>query len=277
LEERIGGGGMGLVFRGKQPELARAVAVKVIAPGLAADGRYRERFQREARLAAAIDHPHVLPIYAAGDDRGRLYLVMRYVEGADLARRLRVDGPLSLDATAEIVRQVASALDAAHERGLVHRDVKPANILLLERSEGAPHCYLSDFGISRDIGASHDLTRTGALMGSFDYVAPEMAREGRAGAAADVYALGCVAFECLTGAPPFRCESDVSTLWAHVNTPPPALRDRLPAAPAELEAVLARALAKAPEDRWSSCGALADALATATPADPADQAERAAP
>jgi CHASE2 domain-containing sensor protein len=261
LEERIGGGGMGDVFRGEQPALARTVAVKVIAPALAADGRYRERFARESRLAAAIDHPHVLPIYDAGEDQGRLYLVMRYVQGADLGRRLGLGGPLDLETTAEVIAQVASALDAAHAHGLVHRDVKPANILIADRPAGPPHCYLADFGISRDLEASEDLTRTGALMGSVDYVAPEMVQEGRGDPAGDVYALGCVAFECLAGRPPFRRGSDVSTLWAHVNEPPPVLSDRLPAASVELDAVLARALAKDPQDRWPTCGALANALA----------------
>jgi serine/threonine protein kinase len=237
--------------------------VKVIAPALAADGRYRERFARESRLAAAIDHPHVLPIYDAGEDQGRLYLVMRYVQGADLGRRLGLGGPLDLETTAEVIAQVASALDAAHAHGLVHRDVKPANILIADRPAGPPHCYLADFGISRDLEASEDLTRTGALMGSVDYVAPEMVQEGRGDPAGDVYALGCVAFECLAGRPPFRRGSDVSTLWAHVNEPPPVLSDRLPAASVELDAVLARALAKDPQDRWPTCGALANALAAA--------------
>jgi serine/threonine-protein kinase len=265
LQERIGGGGMGVVFRAEQPALGRTVAVKVIAPGYADEGRYRERFAREARLAAAIDHPHVLPIYDAGEDRGRLYLVMRFVPGADLGRRLRLDGPLGLAATAEVVAQVASALDAAHAHGLVHRDVKPANILLAERPGGSPHCFLADFGISRRLETSGDLTRPGALMGSVDYIAPEMVQEGRAEPAGDIYALGCVAFECLTGRPPYRRDSDVSTLWAHLNERPPSLGEHFPA---ELDAVIARALAKDPEDRWPSCGALADALGQAEPAAP---------
>ena len=265
LQERIGGGGMGVVFRGEQPVLGRTVAVKVIAPGYAGEGRYRERFAREARLAAAIDHPHVLPIYDAGEDRGRLYLVMRFVPGADLGRRLRLDGPLGLAATAEVVAQGASALDAAHAHGLVHRDVKPANILLTERPAGPPHCFLADFGISRRLETSGDLTRPGALMGSVDYIAPEMVQEGRAEPAGDVYALGCVAFECLTGRPPFRRDSDVSTLWAHLNEPPPSLGEEFPAG---LNAVIARALAKDPEDRWPSCGALAAAIGQAEPAAP---------
>jgi serine/threonine protein kinase len=273
LEERIGGGGMGVVFRAEQPALARKVAVKVIAPPLAANERFRERFVREARIAAAIDHPHVLPVYAAGDDHGRLYLVMRYVDGVDLARRLRLDGPLGMVATAEVVEQVASALDAAHARDLVHRDVKPANILLVDGHDTSPHCYLTDFGISRDLTATHDLTQTGAFMGSVDYVAPELVGKGRAGPAADSYALGCVAFECLTGQPPFRRERDVSTLWAHVNEAPPAVSDRIPAVPPELDAVLLRALAKDPADRWPSCGALARALADSVRRERADQAE----
>jgi len=174
LEEVIGRGGMGVVYRAVQPGLDRKVAVKVIAPAYAADPRYRERFAREARLAAALDHPNIVTVYTTGDDRGQLYLVMRYIDGVNLAERLRA-GPLPLASVAEIVGQVASALDAAHERGVIHRDVKPANILLVERDGAPPFAFLTDFGITRDLGATNGMTLAGAFLGSLDYAAPEQA------------------------------------------------------------------------------------------------------
>ena len=174
LEELIGRGGMGVVYRAEQPGLERKVAVKVIAPGHAADARFRERFAREARLAAALDHPNIVPVYTTGEDGGQLYLVMRYIDGVNLAERLR-SGPLPLADVATIVGQVASALDAAHARGIVHRDVKPANILLVERDDAPPHAFLTDFGITRELGGTDGLTQAGAFLGSLDYAAPEQA------------------------------------------------------------------------------------------------------
>jgi serine/threonine-protein kinase len=261
IEEILGRGGMGVVYRAEQPGLGRKVAVKVIAPAHAADPGFRERFAREARLAAAIDHPNIVPVYTTGDDQGRLYLVMRYIDGANLAERLR-DGPLALAATAEIVGQVGAALDAAHEHGVVHRDVKPANVLLVERPGARPHAYLTDFGITREVAATSNLTRTGGFMGSVDYAAPEQA-DGEAGPAADVYALGCVAFECVTGRRPFPRATDVAVLWAHANEPPPRASDLLPAVPPAVDEALLRALAKDPGRRWPTCGAFAQALAGA--------------
>jgi serine/threonine protein kinase len=256
LEGVIGRGGMGVIYRAQQPGLDRTVAIKVIAPQHAADPRFRERFAREARLTAALDHPNIVPVYATGDDGGRLYLVMRYVEGVNLARRLR-DGPLTPAETAEIVKQVASALDAAHERGVVHRDVKPANILLAERA------YLTDFGITREIVGTAGLTQTGVFMGSVDYAAPEQAGGEAAGPAADQYALACVAYECLTGRPPCKRDHDMATLWAHVNEPPePPSRVMSELGP-EVDEPLLRALAKAPEDRWPSCTQFAQRLTAA--------------
>jgi CHASE2 domain-containing sensor protein len=262
LEDVIGRGGMGVIFRAQQPGLDRTVAVKVIAPDHAADPRFRERFAREARLAAAIDHPNIVPVYATGEDGGRLYLVMRYVEGVNLAQRLR-DGPLSHAATAEIVAQVASALDAAHERGIVHRDVKPANILLVERAGGRAHAYLTDFGITREIAGAADLTRTGVFMGSVDYAAPEQASGDGAGPAADQYALASVAYECLAGRPPCKRDHDVATLWAHVNEPPQPPSALRPELGDEADEPLLRALAKDPGERWPSCTEFAQRLAAA--------------
>jgi hypothetical protein len=256
LEDVIGRGGMGVIYRAQQPGLDRTVAIKVIAPEHAADARFRERFAREARLTAALDHPNIVPVYATGDDGGRLYLVMRYIAGVNLARRLK-DGPLSPAEAAEIVAQVGSALDAAHERGLVHRDVKPANILLAER------VYLTDFGITRELVRTAGLTQTGVFMGSVDYAAPEQAGGEAAGPAADQYALACVAYECLTGRPPCRRDHDMATLWAHVNDPPARPSSIVPELGPEVDEPFLRALAKAPEDRWASCTAFAQRLSAA--------------
>ncbi len=255
LEGLIGRGGMGVVYRARQPGLDRVVAVKVIDPARAADPGFRERFAREARLAAAIEHPNIVPVYSTGEDRGRLYLVMRYIDGVNLAERLG-EGPLALSAVAEIVVQVASALDAAHLRGLIHRDVKPANILLAEH-----HAFLTDFGITRELDATAGLTRTGVFVGSVEYAAPEQA--AGAGPAADQYSLGCVAYECLTGVSPFGRERDLRILWAHaheVPRPPSALAPDLPA---DLDAAVLRALAKEPGERWATCTEFAQRLAGA--------------
>lgn len=249
LEDVIGRGGMGVIYRAQQPGLDRTVAIKVIAPEHAADPRFRERFAREARLTAALDHPNVVPVYAAGEDGGRLYLVMRFIDGTNLAHRLR-DGPLSRAETADIIGQIASALDAAHQRGLVHRDVKPANILLADRA------YLTDFGITREIVETSGLTQTGVFVGSVDYAAPEQASGDGAGPSADQYALASVAYACLTGRPPCKHEHDMATLWAHVNEPPEPLGF-------EADEPLLRALAKAPEDRWPTCTEFARRLAAA--------------
>jgi predicted Ser/Thr protein kinase len=259
LEDVIGRGGMGVVYRARQPGLDRHVAVKVIAPDNAADPRFRERFAREARIMAAVDHPNIVPIYAAGEDGGRLYLVMRLIAGVNLAQRLR-EGPLPLAATAEIVGQVASALDAAHERGVVHRDVKPANILL---AGAGPHAYLTDFGIIRQLVGTADLTRTGVFMGSVDYAAPEQASGDGAGPAADQYSLASVAYESLTGRPPCRRDHDMATLWAHVNEPPQPPSELAPELGSEVDAPLLRALAKDPSRRWPTCTAFAQALVVA--------------
>ena len=260
LEEMIGRGGMGVVYRAVQPGLDRKVAVKVIAPPYAADVRYRERFEREARMAAALDHPNIVPIYMTGEDGGQLYLVMRYIDGVNLAERLR-GGPLPLAAVAEVISQVASALDAAHAHGVVHRDVKPANILLVERDGAPPHAFLTDFGITRDLEATHGMTRAGAFLGSVDYAAPEQA--AGAGAPADLYALGCTAYECLTGQPPFGRRRDEEVLWAHAHEEPRAPSELVAGLPPEADHAVLRALAKDPCERWASCAEFARHLAGA--------------
>jgi tRNA A-37 threonylcarbamoyl transferase component Bud32 len=262
IEAPIGRGGMGEVYRAEQLSLGRKVALKVLRPDLAADDRFRRRFLRESRIAAAIDHPNVIPIYEAGEDDGLLYIAMRYVEGLDLATLLEREGRLQPARTIAILSQVGHALDAAHARGLVHRDVKPANILLLPAvGGGGEHAYLCDFGLMKELDAEVALTGTDQFVGSVPYVAPEQV-EGRAiDGRTDVYSLGCVLFHCLSGSPPYRGQTDVEVVFAHLSEPPPPLSSRAPDLPPALDGVLARAMAKAKDDRYSTCSALLEAAA----------------
>jgi DNA-binding beta-propeller fold protein YncE/predicted Ser/Thr protein kinase len=255
-----GRGGMGVVYRALQLDLDRPVALKLIAPQLAEDPEFRDRFVRESRAAASIDHPNVIPIYYTGESEdGALYIAMRYVEGSDLRTLVRAEQRLDPARAAQIVSQVASALDAAHARGIVHRDVKPANVLL-----GAnDHAYLTDFGLTKRVTSHTGSTRDGGWVGTLGYVAPEQIRGERPDARADVYALGCVLYHSLAGAPPYQRESDEATLWAHLNDDPPSLHDRAPDIPASFDAVLARALAKDPDDRFPSAGDLGRAALAA--------------
>ncbi len=248
IETVAGRGGMGIVYRATQISLGRPVALKLIAHQHAADGDFRERFQRESRMAAAIDHPNVIPVYEAGEEDGRLYLVMRWVAGTDLHKLIRDTGRLEPARAAAIVNQVAGALDAAHAAGLVHRDVKPANVLLSN-----DHAYLADFGLTRLAGTDTRLTTAGHFLGTVDYMAPEQFHPGPNDARADVYALGCVLFAASTGAPPFLRDTVPATMLAHLHDPPPRASDT-PGVPRAFDRVLARALAKAPEDRYPSAG-----------------------
>src|SRR4051794_24908251 len=239
---------MGIVYRATQLSLGRPVALKLIAPEHAADASFRERFQRESRMAAAIDHPNVIPVYEAGEEDGRLYLVMRWVEGTDLHRELRASGRMHPGRAAKIIEQGAGAPDAAHTAGLVPRAVKPGNVLL-----SGEHASLADFGLTRFAGGDSGLTTGGHFLGPVDYMAPEQFHPGPNDGRADVYALGCVLFAALTGAPPFLRETVPSTMLAHLHDPLPRASDT-PGVPREFERVLARALAKAPEDRYPSAG-----------------------
>ena len=264
VETRVGRGGMGEVYRAVQLNLGRRVALKVLAPELAADDRFRRRFLRESRVAASIDHPSIIPIYEAGEDGGRLYIAMRYVDGPDLATVLRREGRLEPSRALAIMAQVASALDAAHERGLVHRDVKPANILLAHGPEGTPgHCYLCDFGLIKQVDSEQvasALTVTDQFVGTIPYVAPEQIEGKPLDGRTDVYSLGCVVFHCLSGSVPFEGTSDVEVVFAHLGKPPPSLSDRCPGLPPSVDAVVARAMAKSRDDRWPTCTALVAAL-----------------
>jgi streptogramin lyase len=269
IEDVAGRGGMGVVYRAFQPALERVVALKVIAPSLAEDEGFRLRFVRESKAAASIDHPNVIPIYSAGDEDGVLYLAMRYVDGDDLRTVIRHEGPLEPRRAAHIVAQVASALDAAHAAGLVHRDVKPANVLLAR----GDHAYLTDFGLTKQLGGE-SATRSGHWVGTLGYVAPEQIRGERVDARADVYALGCVLFHALTGHAPFSRENDTATLFAHINDPPPSVRDSVPSLPGAFDAVLGRALAKDPDERYQSAGDLGRAALAAAGAAPEPGYER---
>ena len=248
IEAVVGRGGMGVVYRATDLDLERPVALKLVAPELAQDELFRRRFLKEPKLAAALDHPNVVPIYAAGEHEGRLYLVMRFVDGSDMRTLLRSEGGLPPERALPILAQVASALDAAHRRNLVHRDVKPANVLVDEDG----HAYLTDFGVTKQLGG--DSTDTGQIVGTLDYLAPEQIRGDRVSDRADEYALGCVLYECLTGAPPFHRATEAETLWAHMQDPVPPVPGR-----PELDPVLRKALAKEPNDRYGSCIELIEA------------------
>ncbi len=225
LTALLGRGGMSAVYLAEDSRLGRKVALKLLAIELSEDERFRSRFLRESRLAASIDHSNIAPIYQAGEADGALYIAMRHVDGTDLRELLAREGPLEPQRALALLAQVADALDAAHEHGLVHRDVKPSNVLVA-RESGREHCYLADFGLTKSASSLGDLTDVGHLMGTIDYVAPDQLEGGPVGGHADVYSLACVLFECLTGDVPFRRDSDLAVLWAHVQDAPPSAHER---------------------------------------------------
>src|SRR5437868_5780593 len=259
IEALIGHGSMGTVYSAQDVQLERRVALKVLTPELARDERFRDRFLRESKLAASLEHPHIVPIYAAGEVDGVLYLAMRYVDGRDLAGLLSSLGRLEAERTLAIIQHVAEALDAAHARDLVHRDVKPANILLAT----GDYAFLCDFGLAKHASTVSSLTGNRAILGTVDYLAPEQI-EGRAvDGRVDVYALGCVLYECLVGEPPHRRENELAALLAHVNDPPPTPSDRRPDLPGAFDEVVVTALAKEKDLRFGSCSELVAAASAA--------------
>ena len=263
LEERIGQGGMAVVFRAYDNRLDRQVALKILAPSLAADQAFRQRFIRESRAAAAVDDAHIIPVYEAGEANGVLFIAMRYVRGGDVRSLIDRIGPVPAARAAEIISQVASALDSAHGRGLVHRDVKPGNMLLEESSSlGRPeHVYLSDFGLSKAaLAAGSSLTASGQFLGTLDYVAPEQIESRPLDGRSDEYALACSAFELLSGEPPFGRGLGVALMYAHLSQEPPLLSSQRPGTPAAVDEVLTKGMAKAPEDRYATCREFAAAL-----------------
>jgi len=262
LEGQVGAGGMAVVFRARDERLDRLVALKILAPGLASDSAFRKRFIAESRAAAAVDDPHIIPVYEAGDSDGVLFIAMRYVAGGDLRQVLQREGVLPPDRAADFISPVASALDAAHGAGLVHRDVKPGNILV-DAGPGRPdHVYLSDFGIVKG-ALSVNVTATGGYIGTPDYMAPEQISGRDVDGRTDQYSLACVAFQLLTGEVPFGREQLPAVIYAHLSDPPPSLVSRRPDLPAAVDQVVAKAMAKTPEKRYESCGDFADALRAA--------------
>jgi serine/threonine-protein kinase len=257
LEAQVGAGGMAVVFRARDERLSRLVALKVLAPALAADPGFRRRFIAESRAAAAVDDPHIIPIYEAGESGGALFIAMRFVRGGDLRLVLDREGPLPPGRATGFISPVASALDAAHRAGLVHRDVKPANILVDAQADRPDHVYLSDFGVSKGAISSVSLTGTGHFLGTPDYSAPEQIRGHVVDGRTDQYALACVAYQLLTGSVPFGRDQGMAVLFAHLSELPPSLGAGLPEA---ADRVLAKALAKVPDQRYGSCGDFADAL-----------------
>jgi serine/threonine protein kinase len=260
LGEQIGRGGMAVVFRAQDERLERQVALKILSPALAADETFRHRFILESRSAAAVDDPYIIPVFEAGEADGVLFIAMRYVPGGDVDALLKQMGPLPAERAAAIISGVASALDTAHAAGLVHRDVKPTNILLDTRVGRPDHVYLSDFGLSKGALSSADLTGVDRFMGTLHYCAPEQIQGRRVDARTDEYALACTAFELLSGRPPFSQDEASAVLYAQLKEPPPRLAPRRADLPAAVDDVLLRALAKAPEERYASCGEFADAL-----------------
>ncbi|MEA2373176.1 MAG: hypothetical protein QOH12_3570 [Solirubrobacteraceae bacterium] len=259
-----GRGGMGLVYKARQDHPKRVVALKVIHPALAGETEFRSRFEEEASLAAQIEHPNVIPIYDAGEADGLLFIVMRFVDGVDLGRFLEHRDRLDVAQAARIVGQVASALDAAHDHGLVHRDVKPANVLVSGTSP-AELVYLTDFGLTKritDVGPRRP-TVTGGWVGTLDYIAPEQLNGTPADARSDVYSLACVLYQLLTGAVPFPAEHEAGTISGHLSSVPPSPSAVEPSVPSELDPVVARAMAKDPQDRYQSAGAFASAVSRA--------------
>jgi tRNA A-37 threonylcarbamoyl transferase component Bud32 len=282
IQELVGRGGMAVVYRAVDIRLDRSVALKILAPELARDDAFRQRFIRESRAGAAVDHPNVIPVFEAGEADDVLFIAMRYVTGRDVRVLIERNGQLPTARAVSIVMQVASALDAAHSHGLIHRDVKPANMLLATVSDGlAPdHVYLSDFGLSKQSVSSSSLTGTGQFLGTLDYMSPEQVEGRPIDGRTDLYALGCAAFEMLAGQPPFRREQNLAVMWAHVSAAPPSIRQSRPELPAAVDEVMAIALAKSPADRQASCLAFAAALRAACairPGSPPGLAGAAAP
>jgi serine/threonine protein kinase len=264
IDSLVGRGGMGVVYRATDLSLDRTVALKVLDDELAKDPDFRRRFVTESKLAASLDHPNVIPIYAAGECDGMPYIAMRYVGGEDLRAVLRTAGRLEPARAARMVAQLASALDAAHEAGLVHRDVKPANVLVAKDD----HVYLTDFGLTKRVAADTEATKTGVVLGTLNYMAPEQIRGQAIGPFTDVYSLGCMIVHLLTGQVPYPVEADEAKLWAHVAEPPPRPSERVEGLGEAFDPVVARAMGKRPEDRFATAGEVGAAMTAAARAEP---------
>ena len=273
IEAVAGRGGMGVVYRATDTALERKVAIKLISDELAKDDSFRERFKRESRLAASIRHPNVITVFRAGEEDGHLFIAMDYIEGTDLKELIAGDGRLEPAAAARIVLQVGEALDAAHAKTLVHRDVKPANVLIAREGGGA-RAYLTDFGLTKNIGSETGMTKTGVVVGTIDYMAPEQMQGGPIDARVDIYSLGCVLWEALTAQVPYPRDSTVAKMYAHAHDDPPSLSEAAPGLPAALGQVVSRAMAKQPEERYLSAGDLGRAALAAAEGREIDMTER---
>jgi serine/threonine protein kinase len=273
LEGVAGRGGMGVVYKATHIALDRTVALKLIAPEISGDESFRERFKQESMTAAALDHPNVVPIFDAGEEHGQLYVTMRHVPGTDLRALIEQNGALPPAEAASIIGQIADALDAAHERGLVHRDVKPGNILIEDRG-GKRHAYLTDFGLTKHAASESGMTKTGMFVGTLDYIAPEQLQGQAVDARTDVYSLSCVLYQAVTGQVPYPRDSEPSKMWAHMGEDPPSISQARADVPAAFEEVIKRGMAKKPEDRYPSTGDLGRAALAAAQDREATQVER---
>jgi serine/threonine protein kinase/Tol biopolymer transport system component len=260
LEQVVGSGGMGVVYRARHGESGRVVALKLMLPEVASNRKFRERFILEARVAPELDHPNIVPVFEVGESRAQLFIAMRLVEGLDLKEVIEREGALQPRRVLGIMHQAAAALDHAHERGMVHRDVKPQNLLLAKTEEGEDHVYLTDFGLVKPTSEESTASRTTDVFGSIQYMSPEQIEGITVDGRADVYSLACVAFECLTGKPPFERPNEISLLWAHVHEEPPRASSFLSSLPGGLDLVLRQAMSKHPDDRYLTCGEFVDAL-----------------
>jgi serine/threonine protein kinase len=260
IEGTAGRGGASTVYQATNLKLGNRVALKVLSPELGEGDVFRERFVRESQIAAQINHPNIIPIYDAGAAGDYLYIAMRYVDGADLKAQIAEHGALPAERTMRIVRQVGRALDVAHARGLVHRDVKPANVLLEEVGTEHEHAYLADFGLTKRTGSHTGLTGSDHFIGTIDYMAPEQIEGSDVDGRADVYALACMVYQCMTGVVPFPKDAELAVLWAHMNEQPPAVSPLRPDLPVGLDAVIARGMSKSRDERYPTCEALVAAL-----------------
>ena len=249
VESVVGSGGIGILYRARQVGLDRPVALKLVEPDVAREPVVRERLRREARTVAALDHPNIVPLYEAGEEGGTVYIVTRWVDGTELGTLIEQEGSLEPGRAARIAAQIASALEVAHEKGLIHRDVKPSNVIVTPED----HIYLTDFGLTKRAESASGLTGAAAMLGTIDYVAPEQIEGGEADPRGDVYGLACVLFEMLTGAAPFAGEAGgMAKMWAHLNAEPPSVLDQRPDVPQELDDLIRLGLAKRPDERPSA-------------------------
>jgi serine/threonine protein kinase len=246
VESVVGLGGIGVLYRARQLRLDRPVALKLVEPDVARDSVVRERLRREARAVAALDHPNVVPLYAAGEEDGTVYIVTRWVEGTELGTLIHTDGRLAPDRAARIAAQIADALETAHDKGLVHRDVKPSNVIVTSED----HVYLTDFGLAKRAETAPGLTGADQMLGTVDYVAPEQIEGAEPDARSDIYSLGCVLYEMLTGNAPFANQKGgMAKMWAQVNAEPTPVSEQRPDVPQALEDVMRQAMAKSPDSR----------------------------